>query len=59
MKKIAIIGGGPVGLACAAWLLEKIPGTHLDLYDRLPESNDAIKMATAVALRCLKVVTYY
>ncbi len=43
MKKIAIIGGGPVGLACAAWLLEKIPSTHLDLYDRLPESNDAIK----------------
>lgn len=42
MKKIAIIGGGPVGLACASWILEKIPGACIDLYDRLPESNNAI-----------------
>lgn len=42
MKRIAIIGGGPVGLACASWILEKTPDTPLDLYDRLPESNDAI-----------------
>lgn len=42
MKRIAVIGGGPVGLACASWLLEKTPGAHLDLYDRFPESNDVI-----------------
>jgi 2-octaprenyl-6-methoxyphenol hydroxylase len=42
MKRIAIVGGGPVGLACASWILEKIPGIHLDLYDRLSESDNAI-----------------
>lgn len=42
MKRIAIIGGGPAGLACASWILEKKPDAHLDLYDRLPQSNDVI-----------------
>jgi len=42
MKKIAIIGAGPVGLACASWILSKTPDAHLDLYDRLAESDDAI-----------------
>ncbi|QWD77779.1 FAD-dependent monooxygenase [Polynucleobacter sp. MWH-Svant-W18] len=37
---ILIHGGGPVGLACAAWTLQKFPGAHLTLLDRNPE-NDA------------------
>ena len=37
---IVIQGGGPVGLACAAWLLQKLPDIKLTLIDRNP-SNDA------------------
>ena len=37
---IVIQGGGPVGLACAAWVLQKLPEAKLTLIDRNP-SNDA------------------
>jgi 2-octaprenyl-6-methoxyphenol hydroxylase len=37
---IVIQGGGPVGLACAAWILQKLPEAKLTLIDRNP-SNDA------------------
>jgi threonine dehydrogenase-like Zn-dependent dehydrogenase len=43
MKKIAIIGAGPVGLACANWVLTKQPDAQLHLFDRMPESDDLIK----------------
>ncbi len=33
---ILIQGGGPVGLACAAWCLQKNPGSKLVLVDRNP-----------------------
>jgi 2-octaprenyl-6-methoxyphenol hydroxylase len=42
---ILIQGGGPVGLACAAWLLQKFPEAKLTLLDR-NSSNDA-DLATA------------
>ena len=31
---ILILGGGPVGLACAAWTLQKYPEAQLTLLDR-------------------------
>ena len=37
---ILIQGGGPVGLACGAWILQKFPDTKLTLIDRNP-SDDA------------------
>jgi 2-octaprenyl-6-methoxyphenol hydroxylase len=37
---ILIHGGGPVGLACAAWTLQKFPEASLTLLDRNP-ANDA------------------
>ena len=37
---ILIQGGGPVGLACAAWILQKLPDAKLTLVDRNP-NNDA------------------
>ena len=37
---IVIQGGGPVGLACAAWCLQKFPEAKLALLDRNP-ANDA------------------
>jgi 2-octaprenyl-6-methoxyphenol hydroxylase len=37
---ILIHGGGPVALACAAWILQKFPESRLTLLDRNPE-NDA------------------
>ena len=37
---ILIQGGGPVGLACGAWILQKFPDTKLALIDRNP-SDDA------------------
>jgi len=33
---ILIHGGGPVGLACAAWILQKFPEANLTLLDRNP-----------------------
>jgi 2-octaprenyl-6-methoxyphenol hydroxylase len=37
---ILIHGGGPVGLACATWILQKFPDAHLTLLDR-NSMNDA------------------
>ena len=37
---ILIQGGGPVGLACAAWTLQKFPDVKIALLDRNP-MNDA------------------
>ncbi|WP_114639227.1 FAD-dependent monooxygenase [Polynucleobacter necessarius] len=37
---IVIHGGGPVGLSCAAWILQKFPDAKLTLLDRNPV-NDA------------------
>jgi len=42
---IVIQGGGPVGLACAAWCLQKFPEANIALLDRNPV-NDA-ELATA------------
>jgi 2-octaprenyl-6-methoxyphenol hydroxylase len=42
---IVIQGGGPVGLACAAWCLQKFPEAKIALLDRNPV-NDA-ELATA------------
>ena len=40
---VVIQGGGPVGLACAAWLLQKNPALSLLLLDRNPEDDQTIK----------------
>lgn len=42
---VVIQGGGPVGLACAAWLLQKNPGLSLLLVDRNPSDDALIKAA--------------
>ena len=42
---ILIRGGGPVGLACAAWTLQKFPEAKITLVDRNPE--DDADLATA------------
>jgi 2-octaprenyl-6-methoxyphenol hydroxylase len=36
---IVIHGGGPVGLACAAWILQKYPDAKLTLLDRNPVAD--------------------
>ncbi len=36
---IVIQGGGPVGLACAAWCLQKFPETKIALLDRNPTED--------------------
>ncbi|OWF65008.1 ubiquinone biosynthesis protein UbiH, partial [Polynucleobacter hirudinilacicola] len=36
---ILIHGGGPVGLACAAWTLQKFPDAKLTLIDRNPKED--------------------
>ena len=36
---ILIQGGGPVGLACGAWILQKFPDTKLTLIDRNPADD--------------------
>ena len=36
---ILIQGGGPVGLACAAWILQKFPDAKLTLLDRNPPND--------------------
>jgi 2-octaprenyl-6-methoxyphenol hydroxylase len=41
---VLIQGGGPVGLACAAWLLQKNPQLSLALLDRNPEQDADIKI---------------
>jgi 2-octaprenyl-6-methoxyphenol hydroxylase len=40
---VVIQGGGPVGLACAAWLLQKNPRINLILIDRNPEGDEQIQ----------------
>ena len=35
-----IHGGGPVGLACAAWCLQKFPEAKITLFDRNPVNDD-------------------
>ncbi len=45
MKKIRISGAGPVGLACAAWLLQKNPNLPIELYDRLSEDDRIFETA--------------
>jgi len=42
---ILILGGGPVGLACAAWTLQKYPHLQLTLLDRNPIDDDALGAA--------------
>ena len=42
---ILIQGGGPVGLACAAWILQKFPDTSLTLIDRNPANDDDLVTA--------------
>lgn len=37
---ILIQGGGPVGLACAAWALQKFPDAKMTLLDRNPINDD-------------------
>ena len=40
---IVIQGGGPVGLACAAWILQKLPEAKLTLMDRNPINDVDLK----------------
>lgn len=40
---ILIQGGGPVGLACAAWVLQKFPEAKLTLVDRNPSDDADLK----------------
>lgn len=44
---ILIQGGGPVGLACAAWILQKFPDANLILLDRNPVSDEDLASADA------------
>ncbi len=39
---VLIQGGGPVGLACAAWCLQQLPTLKLVLVDRNPSSDEAL-----------------
>lgn len=41
---ILIQGGGPVGLACAAWILQKLPQAKLTLIDRNPHNDADLKV---------------
>jgi 2-octaprenyl-6-methoxyphenol hydroxylase len=41
---IVIQGGGPVGLACAAWVLQKLPDAKLTLVDRNPNNDADLKV---------------
>lgn len=42
---ILIQGGGPVGLACAAWCLQKFPKAKITLLDRNPQSDEDLATA--------------
>ena len=42
---ILIQGGGPVGLACAAWCLQKFPKANITLLDRNPHSDEDLATA--------------
>ena len=39
---ILIQGGGPVGLACAAWTLQKFPDANITLLDRNPINDEEL-----------------
>ena len=39
---VLIQGGGPVGLACAAWCLQQLPTLKLVLLDRNPSADEAL-----------------
>ena len=39
-SEVLIHGGGPVGLACAAWCLQKFPEANITLFDRNPINDD-------------------
>ncbi len=40
---VVIQGGGPVGLACAAWCLQQLPTLKLALIDRNPRTDEALE----------------
>ncbi|QWD59953.1 FAD-dependent monooxygenase [Polynucleobacter sp. MWH-UH35A] len=42
---ILIQGGGPVGLACAAWILQKFPEANITLLDRNSVNDDDLAQA--------------
>lgn len=42
---ILIQGGGPVGLACATWTLQKFPDAKITLLDRNPRNDDDLANA--------------
>jgi 2-octaprenyl-6-methoxyphenol hydroxylase len=42
---ILIHGGGPVGLACAAWTLQKFPEAKITLLDRNPLADEELALA--------------
>ena len=42
---ILIQGGGPVGLACAAWTLQKFPDANITLLDRNPLNDEDLANA--------------
>jgi 2-octaprenyl-6-methoxyphenol hydroxylase len=42
---IVIQGGGPVGLACAAWYLQKFPEANISLFDRNPVDDADLAVA--------------
>lgn len=42
MKHIGVIGAGPVGLALCAWILQRIPKSHVSLFDKLGKDNARI-----------------
>jgi 2-octaprenyl-6-methoxyphenol hydroxylase len=42
---IVIQGGGPVGLACAAWCLQKFPEARIALLDRNPINDEGLATA--------------
>jgi 2-octaprenyl-6-methoxyphenol hydroxylase len=42
---ILIQGGGPVGLACATWILQKFPDAKLTLLDRNPVNDEDLANA--------------
>ncbi len=44
---ILIQGGGPVGLACAAWCLQKFPQAKMTLLDRNPQNDEDLVAADA------------
>ena len=42
MKRIGVIGAGPVGLALCAWILRRDPNSYVSLFDKLGKDNAQI-----------------